>query len=408
MPLLDDVALRNDSYSALRRHPAFHFLTWATLASLVMLAVPTALFYFSPTGDYGLLPLAAMAGSSCLLFGCMIAMYPLMAVVAVRSYAKSGSPFAKIWIDASAVFATGRQLYLLPGAILFSTVLSGSALYWAPAFARWFYARYPWSLESLPGQILAISIPCIAAALGPALCVGAANAVLTQFFIESNLGRRATLTSAALSTLARLPRVLGFTLMWFTLLGVVSCIHLGGDIALLRKRLLLPEIIFDFAFFAIETGLVMAAYLMLAVMLRENIGALESMRRTLLIVKKEYGRTLSELIRLNMLDEAVWGIICVLSFVGGGLGIWAGMRLDPTGNTLMLPLGVAGTMLTALFFGSCYFVVLQTLQMLLACAVYLYIQEGVLIEGFKPADFENVLGLDIRALPAGVTQGSRK
>ena len=60
-------------------------------------------------------------------------------------------------------------------------------------------------------------------------------------------------------------------------------------------------------------------------------------------------------------------------------------------------------MAAALCVGVGYYVIVQTLQLLLACAVFMFIHDGVMIPGFSRADFEDVLCLQASALPAGVT-----
>ena len=331
---------------------------------------------------------------------------------------RAHSPFVKIARDAVDVFASDPHLRLLPPAVALVVMLGAAIL--SQLLIRLFptldwVAHLPFGNllmnSDLPGLIL-FSF-CALAAQAAGLGVAVLNAVLADCFLERCHGRPALFGQAVVRVLNRLPRLLAFTFLWCALLAVIIFVRFETQ---LRLNSGLPRqdasiggtsllsIAVEFAGFALETGLVMAAYLMLVVMLREDIGPLTAMTRTLQIVRREYASTIGELASLKILDMAVYSLINAAAALGGTLGVYvwqAYYQTAPIDHVILLVGAIM--MAAATMVAAGYYAIIQTLQLLLACAVFLFIHDGVLVPGFVREDFENVLCLKVSALPAGVT-----
>jgi hypothetical protein len=329
------------------------------------------------------------------------------AVAALVWMKREGSPFIKIAADAVHIFAVDPHLRLLPLFVGASCVLSTAA-------AAQLFIEFPGTLHSLaslrvPLDFSALEGPlliaCVVGAQFGGLAIAAANAVLADAFIERCHGRPALFSASTGRVFRRLPRLLAFTFLWWGLLSVIVIVKLklGGFLKGLGETT--TALAVDFAGFALETGLVMAAYLMLVVMLREDIGPIEAMARTLEIVRREYAATLGELARLKILDGSVKIMMYGAGAFGEIIAVVVGFHLHSQGILTMgwLTAFVAiGAMAPCFLVGAGYYTIIQTLQLLLACAVFLFVHDGIMVDGFSREDFENVLCLKAGDLPSGV------
>lgn len=318
---------------------------------------------------------------------------------------RAHSPLTLIARDAVTIFISEPGLLALPLALAAACAACGGLVLLTP---RWIeFLAFHWS-TSLLSMTPAWMAPSFAAAFLAAFALAAVNAVLADCFLERFSGRERPLRVSAGRALLLLPRLIAFTALWFGLLLFVTAMRMELEWLLRRWRLKPVSLALDFASFALETGVVMAAYLLMVVMLREDLGPVAAMRRTLEVVRREYGRTPWELVRLKTLDESISLLMASASMVGiaAAFRIWDSWP-TPRNDMDVAGLGVVLAMLSALAVGVGYYVMIQTVQMLLACAVFLYVHDGVLAPGFSAADFENALCLSVSALPAGVTGPER-
>lgn len=248
----------------------------------------------------------------------------VVVVVALIAAARARSPFVAIFRDALAVFAADPHLRLLPALMLAGLALLAAGV--SVAARRWAAPL----MDLGPEMYL---LPFLLASVPAGLFVAPLDAALAHCFIERSAGRPAGLAEGIGRMLARLPRLLAFTALWCVLLVLIALVkyELERWLKVLFPRSLVLRLLIDFAFFSLETGIVMASYFMIVVMTREDVGPIEAMRRMLAIVKAEWGKTVGELLRLKVLDGGV-----MLSAVGVFLtaimacAAWAGDPSRPT------------------------------------------------------------------------------
>ena len=315
--------------------------------------------------------------------------------VCIRTLERADSPFVKIFRDAVRVFRGNLGLVLIVFYLLAVVASCAAGAAWACREMLPRYERMIIDGHFLRAQAYLISPIVIGSVLGACLMVGA-NAVLAEYFISWIAGKPESVLFAMCRVALRFWRILEFTLLWSLFLALLFCIKAEAD-QWLRKRFAFLDLMFTFLYWAVEFGLVMAAYFMLVVMVRERVGAWTAFLVTLEITREELGNEVGELARIKALDGAVavgaGGVfLSGFSAVSFGVMLRDQTKAGPDPHLVMAAL-VAVPIGASVLLVVTYYVLFQTLQLFLAAAVYLYLKDGRAAPGFEARDFDHVLGL---------------
>ena len=116
-----------------------------------------------------------------------------------------------------------------------------------------------------------------------------------------------------------------------------------------------------------------ASYFAIPVIVTENVGPVEALKRSASLIRKTWGETLTVQVGLSLVAVAA-GFVTMLVIIGGG----ALMPMSPVLGGSLMVLGILG------FF--CGIVVTATLHAILTSALYLYAEDGKV-----PANFDGEL-----------------
>jgi hypothetical protein len=313
------------------------------------------------------------------------------------------SPFVKILADASALFRKDARLWLIPLALLFFFLaLSASfLLIWPLMFAQLLL----WSgSPATRAETLLIGTlwTCLfASTVGGAVVVTVADAVLAEAFVEESRGEPSGFFRSAWAVARRLPALLAFGVLWGATLAVGSLIRWAVQDAAERAGgwfLAVPVLV---AGWALELGFTMASYFMLLMIVREGLGPLQALGRAVELARADFGGNLAEVFAIKALDTGIMiasmGLF-VLTFVGSVFGLVGDVAQSSDPYLLWKAAGLS--IASAVVVPVAYFVALQTLQIIVAAASYLYVRDGVMVPGFVASDFDRVVGLRPRSLRA--------
>jgi hypothetical protein len=156
---------------------------------------------------------------------------------------------------------------------------------------------------------------------------------------------------------------------------------------------------------ALELGWTMASYFMIVMIVREGMGPFEAIGRAARLASAEFGKTMGEVLRVKLMDGAVF----VLSMASFGLTLFVSLFVNVvvlgTDRSSASPGAKLAMMMVPPFLAPlavvfAYAVVFQALQVMLAGAAYLYLRDGVVLTGFAPGDYDDILGLRAKSLRA--------
>ena len=249
----------------------------------------------------------------------------------IAALKKLDSPFLKIVSNTWELFRADPRLWVIP-ACLFVFIVDLLTVPFGVLPMAALHVRFDLKLWA-----------CMIASTAVGACaVSVANAVMAEDFAEQSEGRPAGLWRSLARTAASIPSLVVFGLLWGLTLGIGYFLltQLG---MLARRQLGRPaELAVIVVTWALELGFTMATYFMLLMIVREGLGPFRALGRAVALAKADFGGNLGEVFALKAVA---------------------------------------------------YYCFVQTLQLILAAASYLFVREGVVVCGFTAADFDHVVGL---------------
>lgn len=332
-----------------------------------------------------------------LLLGATAALGGLVALKA------ADSPFVKILADASALFRSDRRLWLIPLALLlfFLTLSAAFLVFWPLLLAQ----MIVWSGGAAPKEALLVSslwIGLIVSTTAGAAVVTVADSVLAEAFAERSEGRPSGFLLSAAAVVRRLPALLAFGVLWGLTLAVGTAVRMAVQDAARRVGgwwLAAPVMV---AGWALELGFTMASYFMFLMIVREGLGPVAALRRALELARADFGGNLGEVFAIKALDGGILAAsmgVFTTTLIGGVFSRTFGDPALPS-DPHALAKAAALAMAAGVLIPVAYFCALQTLQVIVAAAAYLYAREGVMVRGFAADDFDRIVGLRPRSLAA--------
>lgn len=320
---------------------------------------------------------------------------------------RAQSPMTKIFSNTVDLFHSEPLLRLMPAALfVFMMTISAAFLLLWPLLAvtlldlaLWIaspqYVGHGFLFVAMWGCLIAGA--CLAAAI-----VSLINGVIAGSFSERAKDDRPGFHRGLLQALARAPSLLIFGLLWGFVLAMGTM--LMHQSARWVRRALGPvaEMAVIVAIWALGLSFTMSSYFMILMIVREKMGPVTALRRAIALAKMEFGANWGEVFALKALDQGAF--VASLGVFLSCLS-WNGLRfldrgpgpdsLDPGSQAVRL---IAAPIAAAVAVAVAYYCVIQTLQIILTSAAYLYARDGLIVRGFEPADFDRVLGLRPQSL----------
>lgn len=280
----------------------------------------------------------------------LILMGAVVSLGSVAALKATDSPFVKILADASALFRADGRLWLVPLALLFFFLaLSASFLLFFPLLVALIVVLLGRATHAESLMVATFWIGLIAATVAGAVVVTVADSVLAEAFVEESRGEPCGFGRSARSVARRLPALIAF--------GMI---------------------------------------------VREGLGPIQALRRAAELARADFGGNLREVFALKAIDTGVMsgtmGVYVLSQFTVMTFSLTRDPALpsDPSALRKIIAIPLAA----AIFVPVVYFVAVQTLQIIVAAASYLYVRDGVMIRGFAAEDFDRIVGLRPRSLCA--------
>ncbi len=342
-----------------------------------------------------LVPLRLLSGIPVL----WCAAWPLAALaVFVLAYGRG----SKVGASARTLFEGEPLLWLMP-VLLFICMLglAGGVLAAFPATLIalvWLVAPGPLHAN----EALVFHALCLAIAggvVGGALVVTVVDSVIADSYVSETENGRAWFLVSAGKVLWRLPALLVFGLLWGGTLaiGFLLTTEALGWVRVVFGRF--GELALLLAAWAADLGFTLATYFMIVMMIREGLGPLEAYRSAVALARAEFLNTLGRLWEAQSQDAPVGILVFVgfmASFVHAGYAV-----LDESGamdQSQRLVAAAVPCVLVPVLIVVAGFCVEQTVELLTAAASYLYVREGIVVNGFSPEDLNQALGLRAASL----------
>ncbi len=328
-------------------------------------------------------------------------------VMSIFLLKRAKSPFIKVYYDCIEIFHDNWKIVFFPLLTIGALCVLVALIF---HFGGLLEPLLPQSHTPSRNPLLeaaAIGIVGLGAIIGTCIFV-LINSPLIHYLVARAERESESLTQAVWQTLPSFWAILSFTVFWSGFLVIIALVGMKLNRWLRSHGFWRIDILLTVAEWALDKGVTMAAYFMLATMIREEIGPWKALLITAEITKEEFGKTFPEVMRLEMIDSAIAIISGVIFFAWIGIVIMTIIyshshplvqnvfRAMHSGMIFFLFLGVP--ICAVLLIHISYFVVLQTLQLILATAVYLYLKDGIMMEGFNQNDFDQALGLRARGI----------
>jgi len=313
------------------------------------------------------------------------------------------SPFVKILADASALFRADGRLWLVPLALLFFFLsLSASFLMFFPLLAAQMIVWFGGATRAESLMVATLWIAIFVTTVAGAVVVTVADSVLAEAFVEESRGEAFGFWRSSWAVARRLPALIVFGVLWGATLALGTTVRMAVQDAARRAGgwwLSVPVLV---AGWALELGFTMASYFMFLMIVREGLGPFLALRRAVELAEADFGGNLPEVFALKAIDGGVMaGSVGVYVIALNGV-MFSSFFRDPAlpSDPYLLRKFIWIPLAAAIFIPVVYFVAVQTLQIIVASASYLYVRDGVMIRGFAAEDFDRIVGLRPRSLRA--------